>query len=339
MYTNQPNHQTQRVAIPCLLFRLIPCIFLLCAVATHATAEDISMTILFTSDHHDQVLPLGKPLDHKIVGGVTRRHTLIRKIREEAGKDRVILVDAGDLFYGTEHSGARQAEIGCAAYQLMGYDAVTIGNHDFDYGRDTLQKCLFTYQTPWISATLIDLETRQHYLKPYRIKSISGIRVGIIGLTSPDAFKKKERKKALGLTISSPVTAAQELRARLRQDADVYIALTHQGLEADLAFARQFPYMHVIIGGHDHRVLFQALVEKNNDGRHTKPIIAHAGHRGSYLGRLDITVSGNRQAGYRVTRYEYRLIPVTGDIPESTEMASLLARMMDMQQKTPGGVE
>ena len=59
--------------------------------------------------------------------------------------------------------------------------------------------------------------------------------------------------------------------------------------------------MHVIIGGHDHRVLFQALVEKNNDGRHTKPIIAHAGHRGMYLGRLDITVSGNRQKGYRVT--------------------------------------
>ena len=84
--------------MPCLLLRLIPCIFLLCAIATNATAEDISLTILFTSDHHDQILPLEKPLDGNIVGGVTRRHTLIRKIQEAAGKDRVILVDAGDLF-------------------------------------------------------------------------------------------------------------------------------------------------------------------------------------------------------------------------------------------------
>jgi len=325
--------------MPYLLLRLIPCIFLLCAIATHAMAEDISMTILFTSDHHDQILPLGEPLDGNIVGGVTRRHTLIQKIREEIGKDRVILVDAGDLFYETSDSQTAKAEIDCAAYHLMGYDAVTIGNHDFDYARGTLQKCILTYQTPWISATLIDLETRQHYLKPYRIISISGIRVGIIGLTSPDVFKKKERRKAPGLAISSPVTAAQELQAKLRQDADVFIALTHQGLEADRAFARLFPYMHVIIGGHDHRVLFQALAEEYNDNCLTKPIIVHAGHRGTYLGRLDIIVSGNRQAGYHVTRYEYRLIPVTADIPESAEMASLLARMMDMQQKTPGGVK
>ena len=218
----------------------------------------------------------------------------------------------------------------------MGYDAITIGNHDFDYGRDTFQKCLLTYQTPWISATLIDLKTQQHFLKPYLVKTIDAVRIGIVGFTSPDAFKRKERKKAHGLTISSPVTAAQELQARLLQDADVFIALTHQGLEADRAFARQFPYMHVIIGGHDHRVLFQALVEKNKNGRHTKPIIAHAGHRGMYLGRLDITVSGNRQKGYRVTNYEYRVLPVTEDLPESAEMASLLARMMGLQQKTPG---
>ena len=260
--------------MPCLLLRLIPVIFLLCAIATNATAQDISMTILFTSDHHDQILPLGEPLDGNIVGGVTRRHTLIQKIREEAGKDRVILVDAGDLFYGTADSQTTRAEIDCAAYQLMGYDAVTIGNHDFDYARGTLQKCILTYQTPWISATLIDLETQQHYLKPYRIKSISGIRVGIIGLTSPDAFKRKERKKARGLTISSPVTAAQELQAKLRQDADVFIALTHQGLEADRAFARRFPYIHVIIGGHDHLMLAQPLIEENTrrfGGTHHRP--------------------------------------------------------------------
>ena len=104
MPTSQHSYQTQWVAVPRLLLRLIPCLFLLGAVATHAAAEDIALTILFTSDHHSQILPLEKPLDHNIVGGVTRRHTLIQKIREETGKDRVILVDAGDLFYGSSET-------------------------------------------------------------------------------------------------------------------------------------------------------------------------------------------------------------------------------------------
>jgi 2',3'-cyclic-nucleotide 2'-phosphodiesterase (5'-nucleotidase family) len=86
-------------------------------------------------------------------------------------------------------------------------------------------------------------------------------------------------------------------------------------------------------------MLFQPLVEKNHDNLLTKPIIAHAGHLGIFLGRLDITVSGNRQEGYRVTRYEYRLIPVTADIPESAEMASLLADMTGMQHNTAGNVD
>lgn len=305
---------------------LIAFVFMVCVSAAHASAGDIALTILFTGDHHEQVLPLKEPSKGNIAGGVARRHTLIQELRREAGADRVILVDAGDLFYGTAKSGASRVDIDCAAYQLMGYDAVSIGNHDFDYGRETLQKCIHTYSMPWVSATLIDIETQRHYLKPYVVKTIEGIRIGIIGLTSPAAFKRKERKNARGLQIAEPAAALQELRAGLEQNADIFIAITHQGFEADRAFARDFPFLHVIIGGHDHRAMGQALAEKNTESGLAGPIIAHAGHRGMYLGRLDITVSGDREQGYRVTHYGYRLIPVTADIAESAEMLRFIKR-------------
>jgi 5'-nucleotidase / UDP-sugar diphosphatase len=301
-------------------------VMLLCAAAPSAVAGGETLTILFTGDHHGQVLPLQEPRPGNIVGGVTRRHTLIQRIRREVGEDRVILVDAGDLLYGTTLSETTRGEIDCAAYQLMGYDAITFGNHDFDYGRDVFHECIRKYHTPWISATIFDTETWRHVVNPYRIKTVGEVRVGIIGFTGESAFKPEERARARGLAVATPTAAAEGLQSRLMQEADVFIALTHKGVAADQAFARRFPFVHVIIGGHDHRVLHQALVEKNVTGDLAGPIIGHAGYRGMYLGRLDIGVSGNRQEGYRVTRYDYRLLPVTADIPESAEMASLIAQ-------------
>jgi 2',3'-cyclic-nucleotide 2'-phosphodiesterase (5'-nucleotidase family) len=318
---------TVRGAVLTQVCSLFACIVLLCASAGGAVAGNHTLTLLFTSDHHGQVLPLQEPRPGNIVGGVTRRHTLIEQIREEVGADKVILVDAGDLFYGTTFSEMTRGGIDCAAYQLMGYDAITFGNHDFDHGRYALQDYIHKYRTPWISATFIDTKSWRPFVSPYVIKSVKDLRVAIIGFTGESAFKPEERLRARGLAIASPDASAEGVHALLRQEADVFIAITHQGVAADRAFAVRFPYFHVVIGGHDHRALHQALVEKNATGDLVGPIIGHAGCRGMYLGRLDFTVSGTRKEGYRVTRYDYRLLPVTADICESAEMASLIAQI------------
>jgi 2',3'-cyclic-nucleotide 2'-phosphodiesterase (5'-nucleotidase family) len=303
-------------------------LFIILGVLISATthASDINLKLLFTSDHHGQVLPLQEPQPGNIVGGAARRHTLIREIREKAGKNKVVLVDAGDLFYGSDFSKSTNGEVDCAAYQLMGYDAIALGNHDFDYGINFLRKATLNYQTPWISANIIEQSTQQNFVMPYMVKTVGGVRVGIIGFSSEDAFKRRERRNARGLTFKTPNEVAAGLYSKLKNDVDIFIALTHQGIEADRKLARHAPYLHVIIGGHDHRILDKPLIEQKPNGELAGPIIGHAGYRGLYLGQLELSVSGNRQDGYRVTKHDYRLLPVTADIPESAEMTVLLEK-------------
>lgn len=303
-------------------------LFIILGVLTAANtqASDINLIILFTNDHHGQVLPLQEPQPGNIGGGVARRHTLIREIRGKVGKDRVVLVDAGDLFFGTDFSESTKGEVDCAAYRLMGYDAIALGNHDFDYGINFLKQTILNYQTPWISANAVEQSTQQNFVMPCVVKTIGEVRVGIIGFPSEDAFKRSERRNARGLVFKTPGTVAAGLHSTLKNGVDVFVALTHEGVEADRKLASQAPYLHVIIGGHDHRVFDEALVDKKANGELAGPIIGHAGSRGLYLGRLDLTVLGNRQDGYRVTKYDYRLLPVTADILESAEMTALLEK-------------
>ena len=95
-------------------------------------AREAQITILFTNDQHGQVDPIREKDLSKPVGGVARRMALIEKIRKEVGELNVILVDGGGLFTGTALSGLTKGEVDCAAYQLMRYDAIVMGVHDFD---------------------------------------------------------------------------------------------------------------------------------------------------------------------------------------------------------------
>ena len=128
--------------------RLLPLILLaVLALSPLASAwsRESSFTILFTNDQHGQLEPLPDGS-----GGVSRRATLIDQVRKEVGADKVVLVDAGDLFTGGALSGLTRGEADCAAYQAMGYDAVALGNHDLDYGLAALREYRVKFHTPWI---------------------------------------------------------------------------------------------------------------------------------------------------------------------------------------------
>jgi 2',3'-cyclic-nucleotide 2'-phosphodiesterase (5'-nucleotidase family) len=283
-------------------------------------AREVSLTLLFTSDHHGQLLPASNGK-----GGVARRLTLIQQVRNEVGANRVVLLDAGDVFTGTALSGLTRGEADAAAYQLMGYDAVLLGNHDFDHGKDGIRNTARKFRMPWLSTNAVDRSTSQNFVRAYVFRT-AGLRVGIIGLSNPDTTELTAKGNTRGIAFNPPSATVKGMRTLLKKESSVFVVLSHLGLEEDKKLAKLDPFLHVIIGGHDHRALEKPVVEARKDGSPAGPIVAHAGGRGEFLGRLDLTLDGNRKDGYRVVRYEYRLLPVDGSVTPDPAMEELLAK-------------
>ncbi len=304
-----------------------------------STAREVQLTILFTNDHHGQVDPIHGSDTSKPVGGVTRRMALIEKIRQEVGPKNVLLVDGGDLFTGTALSGLTNGEVDCAAYQLMKYNAIVLGNHDFDYGKKVLLENRKKYQIPWVSANTVVRGNSQNFVRPY-VLAYAGVRVGMIGFSNPDTPGLTKRENVSGLVFNPPGASAKGLHSILKKDADIFIALSHLGVDGDKRFAKDNNFLDVIIGGHSHTILFEPIVEKKADGSLAGPIITQAGSRGLYLGRLDLTVKGVRdpktkKEDYSVEDYRYKLIPINQDLPEDPKMVELLQRFKNRLKSKP----
>jgi 2',3'-cyclic-nucleotide 2'-phosphodiesterase (5'-nucleotidase family) len=306
-----------------LLRFFLPSLFIF-VLTVPGFGRESHFTLLFTNDQLGQVEPVRELDPGKPVGGAARRMALIEKIRQEVGLSNVILVDGGDLFTGTALSDLTKGEVDCAAYQLIGYDAVVLGEHDFDEGEKTLLAFERDYKIHWVSANVVERSDSQNFMKSYVLKRIPGLRVGIIGFTNPDTPQLTKRENISGLLFNPPSDVAKGLHSILKKDADFFIALTHEGLEADKKLAKENSFLHVIVGGYSRDVLNDPVIQTNQEGKLVGPLIAQAGSHGLYLGRLDLTVDGDKKHGYAIQDYKYELIPITSDLPEDPQMLALL---------------
>ncbi|HJT25726.1 MAG TPA: bifunctional UDP-sugar hydrolase/5'-nucleotidase, partial [bacterium] len=304
-----------------------------------SSAREAHLTILFTNDHLGQVDPLHTDDPSKPVGGVTRRAALIKRIAQEVGPKNILLVDSGGMFTGTAFSAMTEGQVDCAAYQLMQYDAVGLGPHDFDYGKKTLLDYRKTFRIPWVSANAVVRNNFQNFMRPYVLK-YAGVRVGMIGFSNPDTPSLTRRDNVSGLIFNPPGASAKGLHSILKKDADLFIALSQSGLEADKKFAKDNPFLHVIIGGYSRTLMTKAVVETKADGSLAGPLIVQAGSQGLYLGRLDLTLEGHRdpktkKEAYFIQDYKYQLIPITSDLPEDPPMVDLLAKYKEKLRSKP----
>jgi 5'-nucleotidase len=259
-----------------------------------AAAAPIKLTILHTNDMHSRIDPF--PNDGRKnggMGGMARRATLVKQIR--AQEPNVLLLDAGDIWQGTPYFNFFGGELEYKLMTQMGYDAATLGNHDFDNGLESLQKQLPNAGFPFIIANYDFTDTiLQGRFKPYKVFQKEGIKIGVFGLgiqlSGIVADNNYGNTKYL-----DPVATAQKMVKILKEQekVDLVICLSHLGYKYeyqkidDVKLATQVSGIDLIIGGHTHTFLDEPDRVTHPSGHVT--LVNQVGWSGINLGRIDFT--------------------------------------------------
>lgn len=246
----------------------------------------IKLVILHTNDTHSQVEPTEKSnLSTSDMGGYARRMGVIANIRSE--EKNVLLFDAGDYSQGTPYFNFYNGRIEVDALNRMKYDAITIGNHEFDNGVDTLAAVLSGAKFPVLSSNYNLAKTAlKGIVKPYLVINRYGLRIGVIA-TNIDPKGLIIESNYKGITCNDPYKTANQLSEYLKKKkhCDVIICLSHLGLQPDKELAMQSKNIDLIISAHSHS-LTDNLKVQNAVGKEV--VIAQMGKSGLYLGRVDL---------------------------------------------------
>lgn len=251
------------------------------------------LTILHTNDVHSRLDPF--PMDgskYQGLGGVVAREKLLARIRSEEAY--TLLLDAGDIFQGTPYFNFYKGEPEMKIMSMLGYEAATLGNHDFDNGIDGLVKQMGHADFPFVNCNYDFSRTPLEYMmKPYTIIKKGKIKIGILGVGIE--LKGLVPDHLFGnISVNDPISNANEIANLLKQDkhCDYVICLSHLGFEynnekvSDKVLARESEAIDLIIGGHTHTFLSEPHKLKNR--KNQEVIINQVGWAGVNLGRINI---------------------------------------------------
>jgi 2',3'-cyclic-nucleotide 2'-phosphodiesterase (5'-nucleotidase family) len=242
-------------------------------------------------------------------GGLARLATL--KKRLSANGHPVLLTLAGDFLSPSVASSVFKGEQMVAALNAAGLDIATLGNHEFDFGRDVLIQRMAEAKFQWVISNVLDTTTGKPIggAAPYLLRDVGPLKVGFIGLCIKTPLVKDSQ---VGMRITDPLAAAARYIPILkRRGANVIVAITHLSFDEDRVLVRRFPQIDLVIGGHEHSPI--AAAEK-------QAFISKAGSDARWAARIDI----NRTATGTVERF-YELIPITSAIADDAQTAEVAA--------------
>ena len=303
-------------------------------------AKTWQFTILHTNDVHGALLPFDYPGNPDggqpalaDVGGVARRATAIAQIRRRTGH-ALAVVDAGDLAMGGPWGLKFHGEPDVEALNLMGYDLMCVGNHEFRCAMRAEEAQRFMLNLvqhshfPWLSANLTvgDTGVPVAGIHPFVVRKYGQVRVGFLGLTTYGARNYPQLK---GWTISDPITAAKTWVPRARKECDILIAVTHLGVNVDIQLATKVPGIDVIIGGHSHTFLTTPLMVNGPSGC-SVPIV-QAGEYGVMFGQLDLTFA--HENGWKLKTASDRLIHVDHTFAEDPAVKAMLEHYLGPEDR------
>ena len=260
-------------------------------------ADDLKqLTILHTNDFHSHIDPFGNDVPRNAgEGGMAKRATLIKQIRSES--KHVLLFDAGDIYQGTPYFNYFKAQLDFELMTMMGYDAATLGNHEFDNGLEGIRSQLKYAGFPFINSNYDFSDTILAGMTiPYKIFKSGGIKVGVYGLGVE--LQGLVDPKNYGKTVyNDPLKTALRMEKMLIEEhnTDLIICLSHLGYSykdntvSDKVIASQTLNTDLIIGGHTHTFLDKPDLIMNKSGKEV--VVNQVGFGGLILGRVDFYFS------------------------------------------------
>ena len=306
---------TRRVRL-CWALLLMPLLVLAPLGGVRAGCTDgQGLILLHFNDFHGQLEPYTEAQTQAEVGGIARLATAVGQVRAQAGERAVLLLFGGDLLQGTVTSSLFLGIPDVALFDRLGVAAAAMGNHEIDYGQDVFRRLAGLAGFPFLSAN-VQSDPRPLPVRPSVILTApGGLRVAVLGLTTPELTTATHPRNVYGLSVEEPVAAARRLVPELAAAADLVVVLSHMGIADDRRLAHEVAGIDVIVGGHNHNVYAEPVLEGG-------VAILQAGERGRWLGRLDLDCQGGH-----LTRAGYRLLSMDAAVPADPEMAAEVARI------------
>ncbi len=306
---------------------LIVCLCVLfCTRAGVAAARTVPLTILHMNDLHGHILPyLDKTVrEDKMVSGAATFAAVIQRERA-ANPDGTILLSAGDMFQGTPISNVFKGEPVMEIMNALRFDAMALGNHEFDWGREALDKLRTAAAFPFLAANILGPGgSGLQGTKPYVLLKRGGIDLAVIGVITPETRYSTKPAHVADLTFLDPASVVPEMIGKVRgEGAGLVIVLSHLGLDADQELARKVPGIDVIVGGHSHTAVTEPL--RVND-----TIIVQAGYYGIYVGALGVEVDPETSKIVSASTRDV-LRPVVADEQAPADMA--IASLVDSYEQ------
>jgi 2',3'-cyclic-nucleotide 2'-phosphodiesterase/3'-nucleotidase len=304
---------------------------------SRSASQRVQIVILGTTDLHGNIFPIDYYTDKPDNRGLAKAATIIKGVRKE--NPNVVLIDSGDTIQGTSLAYYHNAKnnqppdpmmLGMSA---LGYDAMAVGNHEYNFGLKVLEKARSEAKFPWLSANTYDIGKGQTHYKPYIVKELEGVRVGILGLTTPGVPTWENPPNYLGLDFRDPLLEAKKWVSVLRgkERVDVVVIAMHMGLEEDLrtgeinpgqvknenraiAIAKQVPGVDLIFMGHTHREVPSLVING--------VLLTQANHWGRHVARADVYLEKMANK-WQVVARSGRTIPIDDKVEADEEILKL----------------
>jgi 2',3'-cyclic-nucleotide 2'-phosphodiesterase (5'-nucleotidase family) len=301
-------------------------------VASLAPAAELKITLLATTDLHGNLFPYDYYTAQPADRGLAKIATLIEAARAENPNN--LLIDCGDTIQGTPLEAVYQESVQKGAPTLehdpmmlamnaIGYDAMVVGNHEFNFGLKNLAKAHYQdAHFPWISSNILGSGETAPF-PPYFIKTIAGVKVAVIGVTTPLIPEWEAPEHYRGYRFEPGVEAVRSAvaNARDRHRPDIVIVAAHAGLDGDSRenmvrqIATEVPGIDAIVFGHTHQQV--ASLQIGN------VLLMQPKNWGISLGRMDFVLQPKETSGWKIVSKSSRLIPVTRDTPADTKILEI----------------
>lgn len=322
--------------------RILVALSLAAAVSPTVRAADpdrVTITVLATTDIHGNLLPHDDYSRKPATRGLALISTLVNRVRQET--PHTILIDCGDAIQGTTLAAVHQLAVRegrttavdpvILAMNAMDYDAMTLGNHEFNFGLENLMTSRRAARFPWLSANTVTGDVIPRFA-PYFVKSVAGIKVAVIGTTPPVIPEWEKPGNIRGLSWTSPVEGVRlALKALEAEKPDIVLVASHGGLDREpgesapragelpeenavLEIAEAFPKLGAIVYGHTHR---------REPGRRVGSVLlVQPRNWAQELARIDLSFV-REDGAWRLTQSTSTLVPVEKDTPPDPQLLAL----------------